>query len=76
MASDHDIEIEGLRRLRDELVARQNKLIDALDAERGRFVGLTTSAAFIVGIFVTFRPKQSTHLSDRSTRWGLPLSSS
>ena len=62
MASNHDIEIEGLRRLRDELVARQNKLIDALDAERGRFVGLTTSAAFIVGIFVTFRPKQSSAL--------------
>jgi len=44
------------------LAAQQHKLIDALDAERSRLVGLTTSAAFIVGIFVTFRPRQSNAL--------------
>jgi hypothetical protein len=40
------------------LNARREKLVAAIDEERGRLVGLTTSAAFVVGIFVAFRPER------------------
>jgi hypothetical protein len=51
-----------LRAIHEDFRARQEKLVDALDAERARLVGLTTSAAFVIGIFVSFRPNRSSAL--------------
>jgi hypothetical protein len=71
MVPDPDIELTTLRLMCDELGSRREKLVDMLEAERGRLIGLTTSAAFIISIFVAFRPKTTSKLVDSLYAVGL-----
>jgi hypothetical protein len=64
MAIDPDNELATLRLMYQELRSRREKLVSVLDEERGRLIGLTASAAFIVSIFVAFRPKTKSTLVD------------